>query len=48
MLGTDEHFFTRKKDYATILVDLKNHKVFNVMLELSEASLHGSGPLSPP
>ncbi|HLU15901.1 MAG TPA: transposase family protein, partial [Burkholderiaceae bacterium] len=25
VLGIDEHFFTRKKGYATTLVDLKNH-----------------------
>ena len=28
VLGIDEHFFTRKKGYATTLVDLKNHKVW--------------------
>ncbi len=39
MLGIDEHFFTRKKGYATTLVDLKNHKVFDVVLGRSEASL---------
>src|SRR5690606_6212867 len=39
VLGIDEHFFTRKKGYATTLVDLKNHKVFDVVLGRSEASL---------
>jgi len=39
VLGIDEHFFTRKRGYATTLVDLKNHKVFDVMLGRSEASL---------
>lgn len=39
VLGIDEHFFTRKKGYATTLVDLKNHKVFDVVPGRSEASL---------
>lgn len=39
VLGIDEHFFTRKKGYATTLVDLKNHKVFDVVLGRSESSL---------
>ena len=39
VLGIDEHFFTCKKGYATTLVDLKNHKVFDVVLGRSEASL---------
>ena len=39
VLGIDEHFFTRKKGYATTLVDLKNHKVFDVVLGRAEASL---------
>src|SRR5690606_18308768 len=33
------HFFTRKQGYATTLVDLKNHKVFDVVLGRSEPSL---------
>ena len=41
VLGIDEHFFTRKNGYATTLVDLKNHKVFDVVLGRSEASLRG-------
>lgn len=41
ILGIDEHFFTRKKGYATTLVDLANHKVFDVVLGRSEASLRG-------
>ena len=41
VMGIDEHFFTRKKGYATTLVDLKNHKVFDVVLGRSEASLRG-------
>ena len=32
VLGIDEHFFTRKQGFATTLVDLKNHKVFDVVL----------------
>jgi transposase len=39
MLGIDEHFFTRKKGYATTFVDLKNHKVFDVKLGRSESAL---------
>ncbi len=39
MLGIDEHFFTRKTGYVTTLVDLKNHKVFDVVLGRSELSL---------
>ena len=39
VLGIDEHFFSHKKGYATTLVDLKNHKVFDVVLGRSEASL---------
>ena len=39
VLGIDEHFFTRKKGYATTFVDLKNHKVFDVHLGRSELSL---------
>ena len=38
VLGIDEHFFTRRKGFATTLVDLKNHKVFDVRLGRSEAS----------
>jgi len=39
VLGIDEHFFTRKKGYATTFVDLKNHTVFDVNLGRSEPSL---------
>ncbi len=39
ILGIDEHFFTRKRGYATTFVDLKRHKVFDVVLGRSEASL---------
>lgn len=39
VLGIDEHFFTRRRGYATTMVDLKNHKVFDVQLGRSEASL---------
>lgn len=42
ILGIDEHFFTRKKGYATTLVDLgRKHKVFDVVLGRSEKSLEG-------
>ena len=39
ILGIDEHFFSRKQGYATTFVDLKNHKVFDVVLGRSEAAL---------
>ena len=39
VLGLDEHFFTRKQGYATTLVDLSRHKVFDVVLGRSELSL---------
>ena len=39
VLGIDGHFFTRKQGYATTFVDLKNHKVFDVVLGRSESSL---------
>src|ERR1044071_941699 len=39
VLGIDEHFFTRKKGYATIFCDLKNHRIYDVTLGRSEAAL---------
>jgi transposase len=39
ILGIDEHFFTRKKGYATTFCDLRNHKIFDVKLGRSEESL---------
>ena len=39
LLGIDEHFFTRAQGYATTLCDLKAHKVYDVVLGRSEASL---------
>jgi transposase len=39
ILGIDEHFFSRKKGFATTFVDLQNHNVFDVVLGRSEASL---------
>jgi len=39
MVGIDEHFFTRRKGYATTLCDLKNHKVYDVVLGRSELAL---------
>ena len=39
VMGIDEHFFSRKDGFATTLVDLKNHKVFDVVLGRSELSL---------
>lgn len=39
VLGLDEHFFTRRKGYAATLCDLKHHKIYDVVLGRSEASL---------
>ena len=39
VLGIDEHFFSRKGGYATTFADLRNHKVFDVVLGRSEKSL---------
>lgn len=39
VLGIDEHFFSHKRGYATTFVDLKHHKVFDVVLGHSEAGL---------
>src|SRR3989338_1589438 len=41
VLGIDEHFFTRKRGYATTLCDLGRNKVFDVTLGRSESSLRG-------
>jgi transposase len=38
-LGLDEHFFTRRKGFATTLCDLKNHKVYDVVLGRSATAL---------
>ena len=40
-LGIDEHFFTKRKGYATTFCDLKHHKVYDVVLGRSEAALDG-------
>jgi transposase len=39
VLGIDEHFFTRRTGYATTLCDLRNHKIYDVVLGRSELSL---------
>jgi transposase len=39
ILGIDEHFFSKKDGFATTFADLKNHKVFDVVLGRSEVSL---------
>ena len=38
VLGIDEHFFTRKKGYATTFCDLKNHRIYDITLGRSEAA----------
>ncbi len=39
VLGIDEHFFTRRKGFATTLCDLRKHKIYDVVLGRSELSL---------
>jgi transposase len=39
VLGVDEHFFSRRHGYATTFCDLRKHRVFDVVLGRSEASL---------
>ncbi len=39
VLGIDEHFFTRKKGFATTFCDLKNHRIYDVALGRTENSL---------
>jgi len=39
ILGIDEHFFTRKKGYATTFVDLRKKKVFDVQIGRSKKAL---------
>lgn len=39
VIGIDEHFFTKKKGYATTIADLSKRKVFDVTLGRSEKSL---------
>ncbi len=39
VLGIDEHFFTRKKGFATTFCDLRHRKVYDVVLGRSEAAL---------
>jgi transposase len=39
VLGIDEHFFTRRKGFATTLCDLRRHKVYDVVLGRSETAL---------
>jgi len=39
ILGIDEHFFTRRKGYATTFCDLKNHTIYDVVLGRSQVSL---------
>jgi transposase len=41
ILGIDEHFFTRRHGFATTFCDLQNHKIYDVALGRSEASLEG-------
>jgi transposase len=39
ILGIDEHFFSKKEGYATTFCDLHRHRIFDVVLGRSEASL---------
>jgi transposase len=39
VLGIDEHFFTRRKGFATTLCDLQKHRIYDVVLGRSQVSL---------
>jgi transposase len=39
VLGIDEHFFSRRKGYATTFCNLENHTVYDVVAGRSEAAL---------
>jgi transposase len=39
VLGIDEHFFTRRRGYATTFCDLRNHRIYDVAMGRSEAAL---------
>jgi transposase len=39
VLGIDEHFFSRRHGYATTFCDLRGHRIHDVVLGRSEASL---------
>jgi len=41
VMGIDEHFFTRKRGYATTICDLAGHRVYDIVLGRSEAALSG-------
>lgn len=41
VLGIDEHFFSRKKGFATTFCDLSKHKIHDVTLGRSQISLEG-------
>lgn len=41
VIGIDEHFFSRKKGYATTICDLGRNKVFDLTLGRSEKALDG-------
>lgn len=40
LLGLDEHFFSKKQGYASTFCDLRKHKVHDVVLGRSKASLN--------
>jgi transposase len=40
-LGIDEHFFTRRRGYATTFCDLRRRRVYDIALGRSELSLEG-------
>jgi transposase len=41
VLGIDEHFFSRRHGFATTFCDLRGHRIHDVVLGRSEASLEG-------
>ena len=47
VLGIDEHFFTRKKGFATTLCDPRKHKIYDVVSKI-ESTTAGRRGLSVP
>lgn len=39
IMGIDEHFFTKRRGYATTICDLAHHKVYDVVLGRTETAL---------
>ena len=41
VMGIDEHFFTKRRGYATTICNLATHKVYDIALGRSESALDG-------